>query len=59
MAPAYGGKSVKIQITKTERLRAVIDVIFQAFQSQGGVEKYKLAPEGGLERELQAVLDEL
>ena len=59
VAPAYGGKHVKIYLTTTDKLRPVADAFFHAFKTQGGEEKFGLAPKGGLERELQALLEEI
>ena len=59
VAPAYGGKHVKIYLTTTDKLKSVADAFFLAFKTQGGEEKFGLAPKGGLERELQALLDEI
>ena len=59
VAPAYGGKHVKIYLTTTEKLRPVADVFFQAFKTQQGEEKFGQAPKGGLERELQTLLEEI
>ena len=59
VAQAYGGKQVKIYITTTEALRPVADAFFIAFKTQGGEEKFGQAPKGGLERELQALLEEI
>ena len=59
VAPAYGGKHVKIYVTTAEKLRPVTDCFFQAFKTQGGEEKFGQAPKGGLERELQSLLEEI
>lgn len=59
LLPNYGGKHVKIYVTTTEKLRPVTDGVFQAFKTQGGEEKFGQAPEGGLERELQGLLEEI
>ena len=39
VAPAYGGKQVKIYLTTTEKLRPVADAFFQAFKAKGGLER--------------------
>ena len=59
VSAAYGGKTSKIQVSTTETLHEVTNALFRTFSILEGVEKHGVAPTGGLEREMQDLLDEV
>lgn len=55
----YDRGQIKLQICTVPELKPVTDVLFSVLVTEGAVEKAGQAPRGGLEREIQEILDTL